>query len=616
MPESDSIPSNSSSVEDEYTKVSFFEALKISRWGFSLLYKSTPFYSVLYLVTSILKRFDDILYTLIFSKSLDILINVAQKKGASIKDLYPYLGVLLGYYIYSSIVRMLTNRSHRHMRVDSRTFLRRQLYTKIKSLGIQTIEQPEVSNKIHRADDSLGNIIPYVFDSIDLVGDFIKVIGTLAILISIMPEVVIIVTVITIPHFLIDRAYRRKSYKIFYENTEKMRITGNISNDLTSPPDLQEIVSTGAFRFLDQKYTTFREWYNKVNLKINDTADFLINLISISKDTTIIFGYMRLFSKFLVGQLTIGNVTFWMRIISTFESTLSTTAYDFNDLSEFAIQIKDSYLLFNMGSTYKEGSSEITQLKAGPSIEFKNVSFKYPNTDKLVIKNLNLKIKSGEELAIVGHNGAGKTTLVKLIARFYPVTDGELLFNNLNINNVKSGFLYKNMGTLFQDFNKYGYLSVKENICIGRPDEEPDEIAMRIAAQTADAMGFIQEFPDKFDQILSERYKGGIRPSTGQWQKIAIARFFYRNSPLVIFDEPTASIDAQSEYNIFSNIYDFFEGKTVIIISHRFSTVRNADRIIVLDKGQIVEEGSHEQLIKLNGKYAEGFRLQAEGYTE
>jgi len=139
---------------------------------------------------------------------------------------------------------------------------------------------------------------------------------------------------------------------------------------------------------------------------------------------------------------------------------------------------------------------------------------------------------------------------------------------------------------------------------------------MRVAAQTADAIDFIEEYPKKFDTIMSERYKGGIRPSTGQWQKIALARFFYRNPPLVIFDEPTASIDPDSEYNIFSKIYDFFEDKTVIIISHRFSTVRNADRIIVLDNGEIAEQGTHEELIKLGGKYANSFKLQAEGYKE
>jgi ATP-binding cassette subfamily B protein len=159
-------------------------------------------------------------------------------------------------------------------------------------------------------------------------------------------------------------------------------------------------------------------------------------------------------------------------------------------------------------------------------------------------------------------------------------------------------------------------LTVKENIVIGNTDKEVTEEEIYNALGSADAVKFVQEYPKVLDQTLSERYKGGIRPSTGQWQKIAIARFFYRNAPLVIFDEPTASIDPVSEYNIFNKIYDFFAKKTVIIISHRFSTVRNADRIIVLDEGKIVEEGTHAELMKNNGPYAKAFLLQAEGYKD
>jgi len=172
------------------------------------------------------------------------------------------------------------------------------------------------------------------------------------------------------------------------------------------------------------------------------------------------------------------------------------------------------------------------------------------------------------------------------------------------------------VGILFQEFNRYPELTAKENILISRSNEKPDEMGIRNAASAADSLEYIKSLPNGFDTVLSEKYEGGIRPSTGQWQKIAIARFFYRNAPLVMFDEPTASIDAESEYNIFGKIYDFFEDKTVIIISHRFSTVRNADRIIVIDKGKIIEEGTHTHLMSINGKYAKDFKLQAEGYTD
>ena len=262
----------------------------------------------------------------------------------------------------------------------------------------------------------------------------------------------------------------------------------------------------------------------------------------------------------------------------------------------------------------EDGHIELFSSEITPSIRFKDVSFKYPGADKYVIENLSLDIKPGEKIAIVGENGAGKTTIVKLLSRFYKVDKGAVLLDDININDIKIESWYKNLGVLFQDYNTYPHLTLKENIYLGRSYEPIDISKIEIAAHQANVDSFVHDYKKGYDQVLSEKYKGGTRPSTGQWQKIAIARFFYRNSPVVVFDEPTASIDAISEAEIFGKIYDFFKGKTVIIISHRFSTVRNADKIYVLDKGEIIESGNHEELMKLKGKYHKAFNIQAKGY--
>jgi len=250
--------------------------------------------------------------------------------------------------------------------------------------------------------------------------------------------------------------------------------------------------------------------------------------------------------------LSIGNVAFWMRSLNILETSVTRAINSFNDVSESAIQIKDVYSLFMMDPILLDGKEILPKFENGPSVEFDRVSFSYPEAKKMVIKNLSLKIGAGEKIAIVGHNGAGKTTLVKLLCKFYETTEGKILLNGTDISNIKSESLYENLGTLFQDFNTYNSLTVKDNITIGNTEIEPDDTKIRAAAQTADALEFIEEYPNKFETILSERYKGGIRPSTGQWQKIALARFFYRNAPFVIFDEPTAAIDPDSEYKIFT----------------------------------------------------------------
>ena len=283
-----------------------------------------------------------------------------------------------------------------------------------------------------------------------------------------------------------------------------------------------------------------------------------------------------------------------------------------NGSYEASLTIDEVMKIFELKPS-KDGNLKLDKLSRGPSILVRSLNFTYPNSSKRVINNLNLNIKSGEKIAIVGHNGAGKTTLIKLLLRFYNDFDGEILVNKANLKHLKISSWYRNIGVLFQEYNTYSNLTLLENVTLGKPVTINNKLILN-SLKAAQAKSLVKEYENGLDQILSEKYKGGIRPSTGQWQKIAIARFFYRNAPLVIFDEPTAAIDAVSEKKIFDRIYRFFKGKTVIIISHRFSTVRNADRIIVFENGKIAEQGSHEELIKLGGVYKKSFDLQAEGY--
>lgn len=616
MPEEAGVPINKSKDSEDYKRVGLVETLKISRWGLTIFLRNHPLEMGVYILTTIIRRIQDLIYTLIFAKTLDQLIVMIQNPGTKIDSLYPYLAILLGYSVFETIISYFNGISFRVLRTKSNLFLRREMYFKLKTLGIQTLEQPEVNNKIFRSNDYIYNILPYVEESVVFLAIIVKLVTTLFLVVSFIPSFILIILAVSLPYLFIDKKFRRDIYKLSYENTEKRRIASGSAWDLSDSRSLQEISIIGAFKYMDGKFKTFTEWLLNTELKIVKKSRLWDHLSGFLRDVTILYGYVQVFRKFLLGGLTVGNVTFWMRSLNILEETITSTIQYFNDITESSMKIKDVYLLFQTQPIFPDGETSMEMLTTGPKVEFKNVSFKYPNTERLVIEDLNLLINKGEKIAIVGQNGAGKTTMVKLICKFYQTTEGSIYINDMNVNSIKSESLYQNIGTLFQDFNYYGYMTVKENIEIGKTDIPFDENRMRVAAQTADALDFVEEYPGKFDTTLSERYKGGIRPSTGQWQKIALARFFYRDAPLVIFDEPTAAIDAASEAKIFSKIYEFFKGKTVIIISHRFSTVRNADRIIVLDDGKIVEQGSHEELLKLNGKYAEGFRLQAEGYKE
>lgn len=606
-------PNNS---QINYQRIGVGEFFKITGWALGLIYKIYPFKTIVWLFTSITNRIQSLLYTYIFARAVDALIKTAQTDNANLQALYPFIGWIIFYTVITATLNYVGGQVRNEIRQFSRAKIRQKFYIKLHSLGIETLEQPGINDKIARAEDYLHNIMPFLNGTVQLIAIVINTITTGVLVFSFMPLFAPFIILITVPYIYYDKHIRMQIYKVDYENTEKRRMMGSCANNLANVNMLQEIISTGALSFLDKKYMDFQNWINATFFKISTKGRIGGTFFSILTDFLIIYGYILIFLKLIQKTISVGNVVFWMRSLDMFQRSLSDTTQWFNDQFEMSIQLKDTYTLFTAKTDFKDGDKVLPKMEKGPKIEFVNVNFKYPRSEHLVIEDLNLTINPGEKLAIVGANGAGKTTLTRLISRFYPVSSGQVTINGIDIKELSAESIYQNMGVLFQDFNTYQQLSVKENIYIGRSEEPLDEVKMRIAAQTADAMEFINEFPDKFDQVLDPRYKGGIKPSTGQWQKLAIARFFYRNAPLVIFDEPTASIDALSEYNIFNRIYDFFENKTVIIISHRFSTVRNADRIIVLDKGKIIEEGSHKELMALKGNYYEAFQVQAKGYTD
>ncbi len=245
--------------------------------------------------------------------------------------------------------------------------------------------------------------------------------------------------------------------------------------------------------------------------------------------------------------------------------------------------------------------------------EFRNVSFCYPGNPRLVLDRLSFRLDPGERVALIGENGQGKTTIVKLITRLYDPTEGEILLDGIDLREYNLDDLYREIGVIFQDFMRYE-MTARENIAVGRIDELNDLDALKIAARKSLADQVIAQLPGQYEQMLGRRFDGGVDLSGGEWQKVALARAYLRDAELLILDEPTASLDARSEFEVFQHFAELTAGKMALFISHRFSTVRMADRIMVLENGRIAEQGSHQQLVALGGRYAAMFEMQAASY--
>lgn len=584
----------------------------ITKWVLSIYFGNYPMLTSVTVVTHMISALAGLVNAYIVALATDQAIHVLNEKVTSIYSFLPIVGMIIGSYLFFQVIDIVNTYVWRIISYKDYFTLRKLLIKRLSELGIQNLENPEITNKTQRFNEEQNNILNYMQSMMDIVaGIFTFTISGFVIFRS-MPIVAFAFFVVMVFKFIGNQKYIRLLWVLNRDMTEERRKSMGAINYLAEPAPLKELILSQGTQYLEEKFNKYIDYVVGQVISIRKKWNISKFVNTILDSSVFGWGIVVILQRLVDGIISIGQLTFEIRTLRIFSDSFGGFMGNLVALRESAIRISDIQELFTKYESEIDGNLKLST--ATPNIKFDNVSFKYANTDDYIFKNLNLEIKPGEKVAIVGENGAGKTTLVKLICRFYRANSGTISVSNIDINDLFIKSWYIKLGILFQDYNAYGVLSVKENIEVDSTKSGATIESINEALRKAGALTFVQKYKNGLDQILSERFKGGIRPSTGQWQKIAIARVFHRNSPVLILDEPTASIDAVAEAKIFDNIYKFAKDKTVIIISHRFSTVRNADRIIVLDKGKIIEQGSHEELLKNNGKYAKAFKLQARGY--
>ncbi|MFS8159291.1 MAG: ABC transporter ATP-binding protein [Candidatus Roizmanbacteria bacterium] len=549
----------------------------------------------------------------LLAKVLDLLTKF---QNLDVSDFFWIIATyLIAYIIRVSLDVYITSKQYLYD-IQLGNYIEVEIDKKLTQLDPATFESSSFQDlfaQIQGIDAALTNFLMGIISIIDAA---FKIITAILVLMTGFPLFIPIILISVIPQYFVGNKMREAIWPFFgLARAPLIRVSEYIRKLLSSDATSKEVsifnigdimlskVKHEQKAYMGKFTPTVNSWLNKVML--SGIFQFLAFMLT---------QYMNL-AAVIAGRLSIGLFSLY------FQQTRNLALGSVNILENYAsasmrnknlekyFEFLDTKRIINSPSHPKAIPSKTVP----PTIEFKNVSFKYPNSERYILKDFNLTLQSGEKVALVGENGAGKTTIIKLILRFYDVTDGEILINGVNIKELNITEWQRLVGALFQDFIKYQF-TFKENVYLGNLKENNNIELLKQAIERSGADKYVEDLPNKYDQVVGKMFEGGIDLSGGQWQKLALARAFFRDAPILILDEPTSAIDAKAEYEIFQKVQQLQKDKTVIIISHRFSTVRNADRILVLNEGKIIEEGNHNSLIKKYGMYAELFNLQAQGY--
>ena len=544
----------------------------------------------------------------------EVIAIVNTGESQELNKLYLLIAIEFGIAIFSDVFNRLIGATDTLMGSLYSNDSSVELIQKTARVDLQYLEDSEFYDKLERARRQTVGRVNLMSNSLAQAQDFITIVSLISALIYFYPILVILLVISIIPTLLNELKFSSSNYKLTSRmaperrQLDYMRVIG--ASDVTA----KEVKLFGLADFISRTFSTTANKYYQSIKKLTIKRSVWGAIFNIIGVIAYYGAFVFIVLKAVVSLVTIGELTFLAGSFNKLRNQLQVMFTRFSNITESAMYLHDYFEFIDMEFN---DQSDFLQLPVPAEIvtgiKFQNVTFSYPNGHIPVFNGLSFDLRKGEKLALVGENGSGKTTLIKLLLRLYEPTSGCILLDGVDIRHYEKEEYQKLFGAIFQDFVKY-YLTTRINIAVGNIENVGNDQKIEEAAELSLADEVVKDLLNGYDQELGKRFKKGAELSGGQWQKIALARAYMSEAPIIILDEPTSALDARAEYEVFQRFIGLTKGRTSIIISHRFSTVRMADRILVLNNGEVLELGTHEELMENGNLYSELFELQAEGY--
>ncbi|MEA2812122.1 MAG: ATP-binding cassette, subfamily bacterial [Rhodospirillaceae bacterium] len=482
------------------------------------------------------------------------------------------------------------------------------------TLDLEDFEDAEFQDQLERARRQTSGRLTLMSQLLGQAQDIVTVASFAAGLLVYAPWLIVLLLVALLPAFLGEAHFNAQTYTLDFGRTPERRELDYVRQTAASVETAKEVKIFGLNRFLIDRYSSLAATFYAANRRLAVRRATWGGLFTAVGTIGYYFAYAYIAWRTLAGEFSIGDLTFLAGSFRRLRALLEGLLTSFSSTAGQALYLNDLFSFFEVRPEILSPKNPLPFPKPiREGFVFEDVGFIYPGAERWAVRHLDFTLKAGEVVALVGENGAGKTTLVKLLTRLYDPDEGRILLDGHDLRDYDLDQLRGSMGVIFQDFVRYNF-TAGDNIAVGRISARDDQARIARAARSSQADEVIAGLPRGYDQRIGKRFKNGIELSGGEWQKVAIARAYMREAEVLILDEPTAALDARAEFEVFQRFKELSKGKTAVLISHRFSSVRMADRIFVLADGKLEGAGTHDELVSKPGLYAELFELQAAGY--